>query len=364
MESWKRFLAESLSGNVRANLAQHLDTCARCQATVDRLCKGSATWLEVAKRWRQGPPGPSPATPDNRTDKSEKPSVLNPVPHQGRPAMIAYACPRCSTILRAQQDQAGSKHDCPSCGQRLQVPLQVKKTVLGEQVPEEQMSWRRGAEPKQPQLSRSPTAEKPAQKWGWKIVSTIACILILAAGVGKIAQAIRELWIVPLHTDRNTPVIVTPLLAPAKHVTNADFVGTWFGKCAIALADSVSCTVEGDTTYNADGSSLSLSTFTIVSKGPNGFTLHLVQTETGKWHIEEGMLTETTETRIRKGATADDMNLIKDNPFCAMLAAKEVDHEPEMSVISNWKGDSCTVTSVEVIEGLGRVSVDLRRKSK
>jgi DNA-directed RNA polymerase subunit RPC12/RpoP len=49
--------------------------------------------------------------------------------------MIHYSCPRCSAILQAADQEAGSKVACPHCGQRLQLPLPpVNKTVLAPAV--------------------------------------------------------------------------------------------------------------------------------------------------------------------------------------------------------------------------------------
>lgn len=48
--------------------------------------------------------------------------------------MISYSCPKCKTFLTAIDGDAGSKVQCPKCGQRLQIPrppAPVNKTVLG-----------------------------------------------------------------------------------------------------------------------------------------------------------------------------------------------------------------------------------------
>ena len=37
--------------------------------------------------------------------------------------MIQVSCPRCQTILKAAQDNAGKKASCPQCGEQVQVPL-------------------------------------------------------------------------------------------------------------------------------------------------------------------------------------------------------------------------------------------------
>src|SRR5262249_6338644 len=51
-------------------------------------------------------------------------------------AMIHFKCPDCSTPLKRDDHEAGTKIPCPGCGQRLKipqppVPSPVPKTVLG-----------------------------------------------------------------------------------------------------------------------------------------------------------------------------------------------------------------------------------------
>ncbi len=48
--------------------------------------------------------------------------------------MIRLTCPACKVLLTREDREAGSKFDCPSCGQRLRVPQPVNKTLLGEAV--------------------------------------------------------------------------------------------------------------------------------------------------------------------------------------------------------------------------------------
>jgi hypothetical protein len=52
--------------------------------------------------------------------------------------MIRFSCPTCNTILNCPDDKAGGKAPCPTCGQRLQVPVPPRpthaKTVLGQLV--------------------------------------------------------------------------------------------------------------------------------------------------------------------------------------------------------------------------------------
>ncbi len=53
--------------------------------------------------------------------------------------MIRFACPACRKILKAPDEGAGRKINCPKCGQRLLIPPPVQvqnKTVLGESLPD------------------------------------------------------------------------------------------------------------------------------------------------------------------------------------------------------------------------------------
>jgi hypothetical protein len=52
--------------------------------------------------------------------------------------MIAFNCPKCKSLVRRQDSDAGIKIPCPTCGQRLQIPLPPEpesKTVMGELLP-------------------------------------------------------------------------------------------------------------------------------------------------------------------------------------------------------------------------------------
>lgn len=46
--------------------------------------------------------------------------------------MIRFTCPNCKTLMEVRDDQVGAKGSCPKCGQRIQVPAPIHKTVLGE----------------------------------------------------------------------------------------------------------------------------------------------------------------------------------------------------------------------------------------
>jgi hypothetical protein len=49
--------------------------------------------------------------------------------------MFQFRCPRCQSTVVASNEVAGAKMPCPTCGQRLQVPVPRNKTVLAEFVP-------------------------------------------------------------------------------------------------------------------------------------------------------------------------------------------------------------------------------------
>lgn len=46
--------------------------------------------------------------------------------------MIRFTCPNCKALMEVRDDQVGAKGSCPKCGQRIQVPAPVHKTVLGQ----------------------------------------------------------------------------------------------------------------------------------------------------------------------------------------------------------------------------------------
>jgi DNA-directed RNA polymerase subunit M/transcription elongation factor TFIIS len=142
-ESWLAHLKGSLPGTLRtSNLADHLETCSRCQATVEDLCEGSKTWVEVTSGWRQlglelppadqglqvpVPPGKLEA---NATivgervspDKTVLPPLVAQIETDLPNRLIVYTCPRCNAMISVHRDQTGTKHNCQSCGQRLEVP--------------------------------------------------------------------------------------------------------------------------------------------------------------------------------------------------------------------------------------------------
>jgi hypothetical protein len=53
--------------------------------------------------------------------------------------MLRFACPTCAAVIQVPEMLAGKKGSCPKCGQRLQVPVPIKKTVLGKLLPNEGM---------------------------------------------------------------------------------------------------------------------------------------------------------------------------------------------------------------------------------
>lgn len=83
--------------------------------------------------------------------------------------MIRYRCPRCRTVLAAQDSEAGSKLNCSRCGQRVQVPAPPprNKTMLGtlDDVPNRTVLGRlEGTDtpsPTPPVAGKSPTPPVP-----------------------------------------------------------------------------------------------------------------------------------------------------------------------------------------------------------
>ena len=49
---------------------------------------------------------------------------------------MRFRCPTCRSKLSAPAAKAGAKTHCPGCGQRIQVPAPVNRTVLGLPEPE------------------------------------------------------------------------------------------------------------------------------------------------------------------------------------------------------------------------------------
>src|SRR5262245_32333490 len=74
--------------------------------------------------------------------------------------MIRFACPACKAVLESPDQKAGSKVNCPKCGQRLQIPgapVSRSRTVLGALLP--------GGRPKvieqPPTTAPAPKPQKP-----------------------------------------------------------------------------------------------------------------------------------------------------------------------------------------------------------
>jgi DNA-directed RNA polymerase subunit RPC12/RpoP len=75
--------------------------------------------------------------------------------------MISYACPKCRAFLTAHDDKAGTKHACPTCGQRLQVPAGRAKTVLGDLVGSEGAASGASPHPASPVAQPAPQPDRP-----------------------------------------------------------------------------------------------------------------------------------------------------------------------------------------------------------
>src|SRR5262245_33664273 len=69
----------------------------------------------------------------------------------GSATMIRFACPTCQTAMSVPETQAGSKGNCPSCGQRVQVPQpELDRTVVGQLLPANIMATRPAPTPSAP----------------------------------------------------------------------------------------------------------------------------------------------------------------------------------------------------------------------
>src|SRR5438094_6813316 len=72
--------------------------------------------------------------------------------------MLRFCCPACKNVLSTPPEQAGTKINCPRCGQRLLVP-QPNKTLLGALLPEEKQAAACAAP--------APAAPAPPQAHPW-----------------------------------------------------------------------------------------------------------------------------------------------------------------------------------------------------
>jgi hypothetical protein len=122
--------------------------------------------------------------------------------------MIRYACPRCRTVLECPDQAAGSKHACPTCGQRLQVPLPPpNKTVLAPLVLPQGPPYPQAVPVRLPvaQLVPETPAAAPAapegRGRGLRVALLGCCAAALAAGLfllaGGVAYVASSGWSIP-----------------------------------------------------------------------------------------------------------------------------------------------------------------------
>jgi hypothetical protein len=83
-------------------------------------------------RLKMGETGPVPAS-----GSRERFHLFQATPRRSDAmAVIRFGCPRCHSILEADESKAGFKIACPKCQQKLQIPLPaVSKTILAPLVP-------------------------------------------------------------------------------------------------------------------------------------------------------------------------------------------------------------------------------------
>jgi formylglycine-generating enzyme required for sulfatase activity len=103
-----------------------------------------------------------------------EPSELDPPPVAGRPQAsgatpIRFACPVCMTAMKAPAQNAGQKLNCPTCGQRIQIPLPPRGTILAVSLPPQE----------EPILERHRPRRPGVPGWVW-----------LAGGVAAVVVAV------------------------------------------------------------------------------------------------------------------------------------------------------------------------------
>ncbi len=108
LEQLQRLLAEQLPPSQRSALETHIETCRRCQQTLERLT-GDSLLL------RSEPVGNSaqPALLLLRRQHPEDGTGSIPSEVSG---MIAFACAGCGKQLQVEAELVGKKVRCPSCG--------------------------------------------------------------------------------------------------------------------------------------------------------------------------------------------------------------------------------------------------------
>jgi hypothetical protein len=116
-ESWRAYLQGTVLANHMANLALHLETCAACQATVDRLTHGTATFLEVTSRWRDASSVRSPAC-----QRALAMCV----------GMIDFLCPDGVMAFQVKDEFAGRQHPGTLSPPRSEVCRMVRSTPASE----------------------------------------------------------------------------------------------------------------------------------------------------------------------------------------------------------------------------------------
>lgn len=90
--------------------------------------------------------------------------------------MIAYKCPACLASLDADDNDAGTKKDCPKCGQRLQVPPAARnRTTLA---PRES----NGQRPPTPEPVAAAVQPRQAPSWLFLVVGILLGAGLMAGG--------------------------------------------------------------------------------------------------------------------------------------------------------------------------------------
>ncbi len=123
----EQLLDDRLEAAEDAALTRHVESCAACQARLERLLAGSLSSL--------GPAQANPETADALLIRLKRKlqSLHTPPPNslQQGAAMMTVCCPACQKKLAIKDEWAGTKVKCRGCGQVITAPTPVAAGPAG-----------------------------------------------------------------------------------------------------------------------------------------------------------------------------------------------------------------------------------------
>ena len=123
----EQLLDDRLEAAEDAALTRHVESCAACQARLERLLAGSLSSL--------GPAQANPETADALLIRLKRKlqSLHTPPPNslQQGAAMMTVCCPACQKKLAIKDEWAGTKVKCPGCGQVVAAPTRLLRRGIG-----------------------------------------------------------------------------------------------------------------------------------------------------------------------------------------------------------------------------------------